>query len=111
MPTIKDIPVLQLMEGITGRYAHGAQMSLGIVELVKGTVMPLHQHTHEQITYIIEGQLHMQIGDEHHSLTSGSYYVIPSNVWHGAHALTYCKLIDVFAPVREEYKSEQERMQ
>jgi len=103
MPTIKDIPVLQLMEGISGQYVHGGQMSFGVVELVKGTVMPLHQHIHEQITYIIEGQLDMQIGDEHHSLTPGSYYVIPSNVWHGAHAITDCKLIDVFAPVREEY--------
>lgn len=104
MPLIKDITPKQLMEGITGHYAHGENMSLGLVDIKAGTVMPVHQHVHEQITYIIEGQLDMTIDGQLHSLTPGSYYVIPSNSWHGAHAITDCKLIDVFSPVREEYK-------
>ena len=48
----------------------------------------------------------MNIGGVDYSLTPGSYYVIPSNVWHGAHAKTACKLIDVFSPVREEYRTQ-----
>ena len=105
MQQIKDIIPKQVMEGITGHYAHGQNMTFGFIEIKKGTLMPKHQHVHEQITYIIEGQLDMNIGGVDHSLTPGSYYVIPSNVWHGANAITDCKLIDVFGPVREEYKS------
>jgi len=58
----------------------------------------------EQITYILEGELDMVIGGEACLLTAGMYYVIPSNTLHSAVAKTPCKLIDVFSPVREEYK-------
>lgn len=104
MPHIKDINPKNLMQGIVGHYAHGAEATLGLVELEAGVVMPIHQHVHEQITYILEGQLDMVIDEKPYSLTPGSYFVIPSNVWHGATAVTACKLIDVFSPVREEYK-------
>ena len=104
MDEIKNINPKQLTDGITGYYAHGKQMSLGLVELKAGSIVPMHQHVHEQITYILEGQLDMNIDGVPHTLTAGSFYVIPSNVWHGAIAVTACKLIDVFAPVREEYK-------
>ena len=105
MQQIKDIIPRQLMEGITGHYAHGENISFGLVEIEAGTIMPIHQHVHEQITYILEGELDMDIGGVVFTLTPGSYHVIPSYVWHGAHAKTACKLIDVFNPVREEYRS------
>jgi len=104
MQKITDIPAKKLMESITGHYAHGQNMSFGLVLITKGTIMPKHQHVHEQTTYIIEGQLDMNIDGVDYSLTPGSYFVIPSNVWHGANAITDCKVIDVFGPVREEYK-------
>ena len=66
--------------------------------------MPEHQHVHEQITYIIEGQLDMAIGGERCSLKAGMYHVIPSNTNHSAIAKTDCKVIDVFSPVREDYR-------
>jgi quercetin dioxygenase-like cupin family protein len=46
----------------------------------------------------------MQIGDEEVILESGHVKVIPSNTPHAAVALTDCKLIDVFSPVREDYR-------
>ena len=104
MQLMKDIPAKQLMEGITGHYAHGKNMSFGFVEIKAGTIMPKHQHVHEQITYIIEGQLDMNIDGVDYSLTPGCYHVIPSNVLHGATAITDCKLIDAFSPAREDYK-------
>ncbi|MEX1203118.1 MAG: cupin domain-containing protein [Ferruginibacter sp.] len=104
MPNLKDVIPKTLLPGIIGYYAHGAQASMGLVELSGGTIMPIHQHIHEQITYIIEGHLDMVINDKPYSLFAGNYFVIPSNVWHGAKAITDCKLIDVFSPVREEYK-------
>lgn len=104
MDLIKNISPKLLAPGITGRYAHGQSMSFGLVELVKGSSVPMHQHIHEQITYILEGELDMVIGGEACLLTTGMYYVIPSNTPHSAVAKTGCKLIDVFCPVREEYK-------
>ena len=105
MKQIKDIPVKQLVPGIDGYYAHGEAMTLGLVKIAGGTALPLHQHVHEQITYVIRGRLNMQLGEETHMLIPGSVLVIPSNVPHGATAVEECELIDVFNPVREDYRS------
>ena len=104
MPSISEVKGKLLAEGLIGRYVHGDNASLGLVEIAKGSILPLHHHVHEQITYIIEGSLEMTIGGETMVLTPGSYYVIPSNVPHSAIAHTDCKVIDVFSPVREEYR-------
>jgi quercetin dioxygenase-like cupin family protein len=104
MKAIKSIPPKQVVTGITGYYAHGDKQTFGFVEIKKGSVLPEHHHVHEQITYIIEGQLDMVIGGEQHSLTAGMFHVIPSNTPHSAIAITDCKVIDAFSPVREDYK-------
>ncbi|MFI5187436.1 MAG: cupin domain-containing protein [Chitinophagales bacterium] len=104
MKVIKNIPPKEVVPGITGYYAHGDKQSFGYVEIKKGSVLPEHHHVHEQITYIIEGQLNMVIGGEPCPLTSGMYHVIPSNIPHSAIAITDCKVIDTFSPVRDDYK-------
>ena len=105
MQHIKNIPPKELVAGFTGHYAHGKNMTLGYIEIKAGNNLQQHHHEHEQITYIIEGQLDMVIGGKPCSLTAGMYYVIQSNVSHGAYAVTDCKVIDVFNPVREDYKT------
>ena len=105
MEQIKNIIPKELVAGITGYYAHGSSMTIGYVEIKAGSDLPEHHHEHEQITYIIEGQLNMVIGGNRCSLTTGMYYVIPSNTPHGAFAKTDCKVIDAFNPVREDYKT------
>lgn len=105
MNSIKDIKPKQLTEGIQGFYAHGEKHTMGLVELKEGSIVPLHSHPHEQITFILEGQLDMTIGGKLYSLTSGMYHIIHSNVPHSAIAITDCKAIDTFSPVREEYKT------
>jgi len=105
MQSIKDIPPKELMPGITGYYTHGENMTFGFVELKAGSNVPLHHHIHEQTTYIIEGQLDMVIGGEPCPLKAGMYHIIPSNIPHSAIAKTDCKVIDVFSPAREDYKT------
>ncbi len=104
MQLIKNITPKELVPGITGYYAHGDKLTFGYVELKAGSGVPMHQHVHEQITYIVEGQLDMVIGGQPCLLTAGMYHVIPSNTPHSAIAKTDCKVIDAFNPVREDYK-------
>ena len=105
MDLIKNIKPKQLAEGIQGFYAHGEKHTMGLVELKKGSIVPLHSHPHEQITFILEGQLDMNIDGKDYSLTPGAYHIIHSNIPHSAVAVADCKLIDTFSPVREDYKS------
>lgn len=104
MQLIKNTTPKELAPGLTGYYAHGIHLTLGYVEIKGGSILPEHHHVHEQITYIIEGQLDMMIDGKPCSLTAGMYYVIPSNIPHGAVAVTDCKVIDAFNPVREDYR-------
>ncbi len=104
MPNLADIPVKQTLPGFLGKMVHGDTSSLVFWDIKKGGVSPLHHHVHEQITYIVEGELEMEIGGEKHLFTPGSVYVIPSNVPHSAFAVTDCKVIDSFAPARDDYR-------
>jgi quercetin dioxygenase-like cupin family protein len=104
MYKISDIHPRDLVAGITGRYVHGEKASFGVVEIEPGSVLPLHHHPHEQITYILEGVLEMEIGGEKTLLTPGTYRVIPSNTPHSAFAHSACRVIDIFSPVREDYR-------
>ena len=105
MRHIKTILPKELDPGITGYYAHGVNHTFGYVELKAGSSVLMHQHVHEQITYILEGQIDMIIGGVDCSLTTGMYYIIHPNTPHSANAKTDCKVIDTFSPVREDYKS------
>lgn len=105
MEPIKNIKKKELVPGITGYYAHGNNLTLGLAELKAGSIIPLHQHIHEQITYIIEGELDMVIGGKRCLMTAGMYHVIGSNIPHSAVANTDCKVIDAFSPVREDYRT------
>ena len=104
MDSIKNIKPKEVVAGITGHYVHGDKLTFGYVEVKKGSILPEHNHIHEQITYILEGQLDMIIGGVPCPLTAGMYHVIASNVPHSATAPVDCKVIDVFSPVREDYK-------
>jgi quercetin dioxygenase-like cupin family protein len=104
MINIKDIPAKEIVPGFFGKFVHGQQSTLAFWEIKKGYTLPLHHHVHEQITYIVSGELEMMIGDEKYILTSGMTNVIASNLPHSGFALTDCVVIDTFCPVREEYR-------
>ena len=104
MQKINDIPPKEVVPGITGYYAHGVNLSFGYIVIKAGAIVPEHHHVHEQITYIMEGELDMRIGGEFFPLKAGMYHVIPSHTPHSAIAKVDCIAIDVFSPVREDYK-------
>ena len=103
MEYITDLKGKQLMPGLYARLLHSSNMTLSFVDIDKGSNMPIHQHPHEQITFVMEGELEMNIGGETMVLTPGTVHIIPGNTPHGALALTDVKVLDVFNPVREDY--------
>jgi len=94
-----------LVPGITGKLVHTDGMTILHAHIEKGAVLPEHQHPHEQITNIISGELEMTIGGETKVCKPGDVITIASNVPHSARALTECRVIDAFQPVREDYKA------
>jgi len=104
-PRLAAIPARQILDGsIRGHYAHTASMTIGEVLLDANTVVPMHDHPHEQLTYVIDGRFQFTVGDETTILEPGMVAMIPGGVKHGGTTLTACRVIDVFAPVREDYR-------
>jgi len=99
-----EIKEKKLIEGITGKYIHTANNTVGYVTIEKGAVLPQHSHIHQQITQVISGKLEMTIDGITQILEPDSITIIPSNAIHSANAITNCVVIDTFFPVREDYK-------
>ena len=68
-----------------------------------GTILPEHSHPHEQVAHTIEGRFEITIDGVTSVLEPGSISVIPSNAVHSGRALTDCRIMDAFCPVRGAY--------
>jgi quercetin dioxygenase-like cupin family protein len=104
MIDISKIEQKEIIKGYKARFIHTENTTLAFWEVEKGAVMPVHSHVHEQSTQVLEGKFQLNIGEQTHICEKGFVTIIPSNVAHGGAALTDCKILDVFSPVREDYK-------
>ena len=96
---------LELAPGARTRTFWGERMLLSLVEIDAHAEVPLHTHPHEQAGIVVEGELEMGIGGEVKLLRPGDLYLIPGNVEHYAKGGDQpAKALDVFSPVREEFK-------
>ena len=102
--SIERIAVRDIFKGIRGRYWHGDRMTAGDVLLDPETDIPIHQHPHEQLTYLLEGRMEFVVGDEKHLMEPGDIAIIPGGVLHGGRTITRCRVIDTFAPARDDYR-------
>jgi len=73
------------------------------IEFKKNAVGYVHKHIHTQVTYVEKGSFEVQIGGAKRILRSGDCYFIPPNIEHGVVALEDSTLVDVFAPMREDF--------
>lgn len=83
---------------------HGHMMTAGRITIAAGSHFAEHAHPQEQITMILSGRLDMNIGGAAYTLTEGMVHVIPPHTLHSAYAVSDCVVIDVFHPVREDYR-------
>ena len=106
MPVIllNEIEIRKPLPGFKGQFIHTDKITIAFFEIEQGAELPEHSHHHEQISTIIEGKFELNLGGETIIQEPGKVTVIPSNIPHSGKALTFCKVIDVFYPVREDYK-------
>lgn len=101
---LNTLPSKELMPGYHGKMVHGNQLTWAFWTVEKGAVVPEHQHPHEQIMHVVEGDFEFTLDGETKICKPGDIVHIPSNLPHSGKAITPCKLMDVFSPAREEYK-------
>lgn len=106
---IDNLKKHMMAEGFEARFVHAENLTLIYWEIEANLPFPVHHHPHEQASYILEGELEAVIDGKVEILRAGDFWVIPPNSKHGGKALTNAKLIDVFYPVREDYKELSEK--
>lgn len=97
--------VRTLFQGVTIRVVWGEKVMMSFVDFEPHAVVPAHSHPHEQMGLLLEGEFEFTIGEEIRMLMAGDVWSVPSNVVHSVRAMEKgAKALDIFHPVREEYK-------
>ncbi len=94
----------EIVPGFEGKFIHTNNMTVVYWTIQAGSQLPEHSHHNEQITTIIEGEFVLTSEGENRNVKPGDVAVFPSNTKHSGKALTDCYIMDVFHPVREDYK-------
>ena len=94
----------ELAPGVTMRPLFGDGAMLNLLEFGAGARVPVHDHPHEQLGYVLEGELVLEIDGVEHRLRPGDAYRIAGETPHAAWSDGPCLVLDVFQPVREDYR-------
>jgi quercetin dioxygenase-like cupin family protein len=98
----------QLAPGLRRKLIHTNNLMIVVVEFFEGPAEvpdPFHNHPHEQVSYIAEGELILFIeGIGEQKLVKGDLFAIPSGIPHTVQTLTkVVRIIDCFTPLREDF--------
>ncbi len=103
-----ELPVFTVAEGVERRLVKTDNLMLVNIEFRDGPTSqpdPFHSHPHEQVCYVIEGEVYLFVGDnEKLHIKAGDKFAIPSGIPHTIQRLTpVVRLIDCFTPIREDF--------
>ena len=104
----KDALAQDAGPGVTRRVlAYNSQLMCVENHFEQGAVGPAHSHPHTQITYVASGRFAFTIDGETHEVGPGDTLLKTDGVVHGCTCLEAGALLDVFAPMREDFVSPQ----
>src|SRR5262245_36303927 len=98
-----EIALEKVTEMVSRKIVTGDREMLAQVYLKRGTVVPMHAHESEQMTYILQGALKFFIAGEEITVREGEVLHIPSRVSHQAEALDDTFSLDIFSPIRGDW--------
>ncbi|MGB5170151.1 cupin domain-containing protein [Eudoraea sp.] len=101
---ISEVVPIEIMPGYHGRMIHTEHMTVAFWEVDEGASVPEHSHQNEQIMQVLEGSFEFTVDGLTAIYGPDDMVVIPPHAKHSGIALTSCKLMDIFSPVREDYK-------
>ena len=101
---LNNVAPREIMPGFHGRLVHSDNMTFVYWTIDAGASLPEHSHMHEQVVNVITGEFELTVDGETQHLKSNQVACIPSNASHSGKAITECYILDVFYPVREDYR-------
>jgi quercetin dioxygenase-like cupin family protein len=101
---VHEMETKEPIPGMKARFLHSDSMTFAYWEIAEGAELPEHAHSHEQVLHVFEGEFDFTVDGETKRIGPGSVVVIPSNAVHSSKSLKKGWVLDVFHPVREDYK-------
>lgn len=96
---------VEMLPGITRRTLNeGALTTLCELTMEAGSHVPPHTHPHEQTGYLASGRFRFRMRDRWLEMGPGDSWSVPGGVDHEVEVIEDSVAIDVFSPVREEYR-------
>ena len=99
-----DITPREIAPGFFARFVHTHGMTLARITVRADARVPTHSHPHEQLTTVLSGELELTVGSEVKVLRAGMVAFIPGGVPHSARAVSACEVLDIFHPVRDDFR-------
>ena len=91
-------------ETVRARSVSGERLTLALVELAPGAVVPEHRHENEQMGMVVSGTVTFTVDGETRTLGPGGTWRIPSNRPHDlVTGVDGALVVDIFAPRREDW--------
>lgn len=95
----------KIWDGVLARAVHAERVTIGFVDIDPGVLVPEHRHDNEQVGFVQRGSVTMTVAGQARELGVGETYSIAGGVPHSAKAgADGVSVVDVFAPVREDWK-------
>lgn len=94
----------EVVPGFHGRFVHSETTTIAYWEIKKNASLPEHDHHHEQVLNLLEGEFELTVAGTKLRLSPGDVVVLNSHQPHAGRAITDCKIIDVFSPCRDDYR-------
>ncbi len=103
--SVDELPGTEMLPGVVRRAVHLEHAMITFFDFAPGSVVPMHDHPHEQISYVVSGAMEFTLGDETQVLRAGDGACCPPGVPHGAVILDKPTVaLDAWYPLREDYK-------
>ncbi len=83
--------------------ANSDRLMLTEHSLEKGAVLPEHNHPHEQLVFLLSGEIVIEMGGQRLTIVEGDSLVIPSRANHKVTASRNSIALDIFTPSRKDY--------
>ena len=86
--TVSELKTKEIRPGIDLRCVAGEQTMITFFDFAPDAVVPSHKHPHEQITYMLKGEMEMTVAGQAKLLKAGDGVVIPGNIEQSARIIT-----------------------
>lgn len=101
---LSGIAPLRIWDGVAARAVEGERVTLAVVELDAGSVIPEHAHENEQVGLMLAGSMAFRISGETREVLAGSTWSIPPNVPHEVSVGPEgAVVVEAFVPARADW--------